>query len=273
MCIFLMVIMVVVEYGKCHFRCHGKCNFRCTATANLPWQMSFPLYRTENPSTNDRPFVIIPIQMRMETHIMIGDDEIVNNTEIILRSGDLKTSNKYAWSSSACVAWTRLWHVWLITGSRGASRHLSRSLRNSGCFFIEIVIDTELSLHTLFQSAKNTKITIFLRTLQNHANFSRQIRSADNNTGDCQVEMTKCAYSHEFLIRDIKFTIPSATLENFVLTTSCKYPLLVEKTSRNRRQQTSLYIGRALPLGQENATDDLENKWTQIGRSRHQVWG
>jgi hypothetical protein len=55
---------------------------------SMPWQMSFSLYRTENPSTNERPFVIIPIQMRMETHIMIGEDGIVNNTDIILRSGD-----------------------------------------------------------------------------------------------------------------------------------------------------------------------------------------
>jgi hypothetical protein len=55
---------------------------------SLPWQMSFSLYRTENPSTNERPFVIIPIQMRMETHIMIGEDGVMNNTEIILRSGD-----------------------------------------------------------------------------------------------------------------------------------------------------------------------------------------
>jgi len=39
----------------------------------------------------------------------------------------------------------------------------------------------------------------------------------DNNTGGCQVEITKCNYSHEMLIKDIKFTIPSATLENFVL--------------------------------------------------------
>ena len=55
---------------------------------SMPWSMSFSLYRTENPSTSERPFVIIPIQMRMETHIMIDDDGNLNNTEIILRSGD-----------------------------------------------------------------------------------------------------------------------------------------------------------------------------------------
>jgi len=82
---------------------------------------------------------------------------------------------------------------------------------------MEIVIDTDLSRHTLFQSAKNTKKTIFLPNPQNQNNFSRQIHNAENNTGDCQVEMTKCAYSHEILIKDIKFTVPSATLENFVL--------------------------------------------------------
>ena len=55
---------------------------------SMPWTMSFSLYRTENPSTSERPFVIIPIQMRMETHIMIDDNGNLNNTEIILRSGD-----------------------------------------------------------------------------------------------------------------------------------------------------------------------------------------
>jgi len=55
---------------------------------SMPWTMSFSLYRTENPSTNERPFVIIPIQMRMETHIIIDDDGNLNNTEVILRSGD-----------------------------------------------------------------------------------------------------------------------------------------------------------------------------------------
>jgi len=53
---------------------------------SMPWSMLFALYRTENPNTNERPFVIIPIQMRMETHIMIDDNGNLNNTEIILRS-------------------------------------------------------------------------------------------------------------------------------------------------------------------------------------------
>jgi len=82
---------------------------------------------------------------------------------------------------------------------------------------MEIVIDTDLSNHTLFQSAKHTKNTIFLPNPQNHATFSRQIHNADDNTGDCHIEITKRNYSHEILIKDIKCTIPSATLENFVL--------------------------------------------------------
>jgi len=82
---------------------------------------------------------------------------------------------------------------------------------------MEIVIDTDLSRHTLFQSAKNTKKNIFLPNSHNQNNFSRQIHNAENNTGDCQVEMTKCAYSQEILIKDIKYTVPSSTLENFVL--------------------------------------------------------
>ena len=55
---------------------------------SMPWQLAFSLYRTENPGTNEQPFVIIPIQMRMETHILINDDGNMDNTEIILRSGD-----------------------------------------------------------------------------------------------------------------------------------------------------------------------------------------
>ena len=82
---------------------------------------------------------------------------------------------------------------------------------------MEIVIDTDLSRHTLFQSAKNTKKTIFLPNPHNQNNFSRKIHNAENNTGDCQVEMTKCEYSHETLIKDIKYTFPSSMLESFVL--------------------------------------------------------
>jgi len=55
---------------------------------SMPWSMSFSLYRTENPTISERPFVIIPIQMRMETHIIMDDDGNLNTTEIVLRSGD-----------------------------------------------------------------------------------------------------------------------------------------------------------------------------------------
>jgi len=82
---------------------------------------------------------------------------------------------------------------------------------------MDIVIDTDLTRHTLFQSAKNTKKTIFLPNPLNHNNFSRKIHNAENYTGDCQVQMTKCEYSHEILITDIKYTVPSSTLESFVL--------------------------------------------------------
>jgi len=82
---------------------------------------------------------------------------------------------------------------------------------------MEIVIDTDLTRHRLFQSAKNTKKTIFLPNPQNHHNFNRKIHNAEDSTGDCQVEMTKCEYSQEILIKDIKYTVPSSTLESFVL--------------------------------------------------------
>jgi len=55
---------------------------------SMPWMMTFSLYRTENPSTSERPFVIIPVPMRMETHIIIDDDGNSNNSEVILRSGN-----------------------------------------------------------------------------------------------------------------------------------------------------------------------------------------
>jgi len=54
----------------------------------MPWQISFSLYRSENPAYNERPFVIIPIHMRIENHILIDDDGQVPHSHVTLRSGD-----------------------------------------------------------------------------------------------------------------------------------------------------------------------------------------
>ena len=55
----------------------------------MPWQISFALYRSENPGYNERPFVIIPIHMRIDNDIVIDDDGHSQDRHVTLRSGDL----------------------------------------------------------------------------------------------------------------------------------------------------------------------------------------
>jgi len=54
----------------------------------MPWQITFALYRSENPGYNERPFVIIPIHMRIENEIVIDDDGRGEDSHVTLQSGD-----------------------------------------------------------------------------------------------------------------------------------------------------------------------------------------
>ena len=54
----------------------------------LPWQMTFSIYRSENPTTNERPYMIIPISMRVDDDIVIHEDGHVEMGETTIRSGE-----------------------------------------------------------------------------------------------------------------------------------------------------------------------------------------
>jgi len=106
----------------------------------------------------------------------------------------------------------------VATGHRGATRHLAKVLRNSGCFFMEILVDMESSRHTLFQSKRNTNLSFFAPPrLRAPGSFRRNIDSAESCAGQCSVELSKCHYSSEILVNDIKICIPTAALEEFVM--------------------------------------------------------
>lgn len=84
---------------------------------------------------------------------------------------------------------------------------------------MEILIDTESSRHTLFQSKRNTNLSFFEPPRHRApSSFHRNIESAENCAGRCIVELSKCHYSSEILVNDIKICIPTAALEEFVMT-------------------------------------------------------
>jgi len=82
---------------------------------------------------------------------------------------------------------------------------------------MEIVIDTDYTRNTLFQSVKNTKKSLFSHSNPNTSSFYKKIENADTNDGECNVELTKCPYSQEIIVKDIKFKVQSSVLESFVM--------------------------------------------------------
>jgi len=82
---------------------------------------------------------------------------------------------------------------------------------------MEIVIDTDYTRNTLFQSIKNTKKTLFSNNNPNTSSFHKKIENADTNNGECNVELTKCPYSHEIIVKNIEFKVASSVLETFVM--------------------------------------------------------
>ena len=82
---------------------------------------------------------------------------------------------------------------------------------------MEIVIDTEYTRNTLFQSVKNTKKSLFSHNNPNTSSFNKKIENADTNNGECSVELTKCPYSQEIIVKNIQFKVQSRVLETFVM--------------------------------------------------------
>jgi len=83
---------------------------------------------------------------------------------------------------------------------------------------MEIFIDMESSRHRLFQSKRNTSLSFFAPNRhRTFGPFCRSIDSAENFAGECSVEMSKCQYSSEILVQDIKICIPTSALDEFVI--------------------------------------------------------
>ena len=54
----------------------------------LPWQIDFSIYRSEHPSYNERPYMVIPIPMRVDSETILSSHDRAPTEETTIRSGE-----------------------------------------------------------------------------------------------------------------------------------------------------------------------------------------
>lgn len=54
----------------------------------LPWQIDFSIYRSEHPSYNERPYMVIPIPMRVDSETNSNSHGTTHTDETTIRSGE-----------------------------------------------------------------------------------------------------------------------------------------------------------------------------------------
>jgi len=54
----------------------------------LPWRIAFSIYRSEHPPYNERPYMVVPIPMRVDSDLSVHDDENASTEDVTIRSGE-----------------------------------------------------------------------------------------------------------------------------------------------------------------------------------------
>jgi len=118
------------------------------------------------------------------------------------------------------------------TGTRSSiDRNLSRSMRRSGSFFIDLFIDFEANRHIVFQS-KRMQNPAQQNTTQKRRKTSKtsQVSPATANTivnttashtgdslGECTLVYEHNAYEPEMLLKSVSYTVQEHTLRASII--------------------------------------------------------
>ena len=101
----------------------------------------------------------------------------------------------------------------MCTGSRGsAGRHLSAQMRNSGPFYVEVIIDIETTRHVLFQSGKMTYKDAPTSTTRTQKCFH-----TPGTIGECAISFEKCQYENNNLLKRVDYMVLEEKLRSFLI--------------------------------------------------------
>ena len=153
-----------------------------TVYRTMPWIVRFVLYNEASPAMHSIPFAQIPLKMEMD------------RTALEARQG--------IWPDD----------IVLNARARGSSaRQLSAQIRDSGSYFVEIIVDMETVRHVVFQSAKMhyKKSTSTVR--------AQQCFHTEETIGDCAVHFEKCQYRNEHFVQNVTYTVPETQLRALII--------------------------------------------------------
>jgi len=101
----------------------------------------------------------------------------------------------------------------MFLGTRGsASRSLSAQMRQSGSFFVEVIIDIETTRHVVFQSGK-----MKYKRDPASAGVPQLCRHTPETIGDCAIFFEKCAYQNDNFLKRVTYTVVESRLRAFII--------------------------------------------------------
>jgi hypothetical protein len=148
----------------------------------LPWVMRFVLYKEACPVMDSVPFAQIQMQLS------------VDRSALDRRHG----------------VWPAM--IELSAGARGSSaRNLSKQMRASGSYFVELIFDIETARHVIFQSHKI-----------NHKSAPapgqpRTCPHTEHTIGECDIFFEKCVYRNENFFKRVSYNVQETQLRAMII--------------------------------------------------------